>query len=127
MRLACLARQHRPCSPRHAGSRGLSKNRLGTKSAVRAAAVRHDAGALVGGRLVSSIAMVNLFAIVALGFLLGMRHATDPDHVIAITTIVSRERSLKQAGVIGAVWGFGHTITILAVGAAMILFRVMLP
>ncbi|MGH9522171.1 MAG: high-affinity nickel-transport family protein [Terriglobales bacterium] len=71
--------------------------------------------------------MVNLFAIVALGFLLGMRHATDPDHVIAVTTIVSRERSLKQAGVIGAVWGFGHTLTILTVGAAMILFRVMLP
>ena len=70
--------------------------------------------------------MVNLFAIVALGFLLGMRHATDPDHVIAVTTIVSREKSLKQAGVIGAAWGFGHTLTILMVGAAMILFRVML-
>lgn len=71
--------------------------------------------------------MINLIAIVGLGFLLGMRHATDPDHVIAVTTIVSRERSLKQAGVIGAAWGFGHTLTILTVGAAMILFRVMLP
>lgn len=71
--------------------------------------------------------MVNFFAIVALGFLLGMRHATDPDHVIAVTTIVSRERSLKQAGVVGAAWGFGHTLTILSVGAVMILFRIMLP
>lgn len=71
--------------------------------------------------------MVNLFAIVALGFLLGMRHATDPDHVIAVTTIVSRGPSLKQAGVIGAAWGLGHTLTILAVGAMMILFRIMLP
>jgi len=70
--------------------------------------------------------MINLFAIVSLGFLLGMRHATDPDHVIAVTTIVSRERSLKQAGIIGAAWGFGHTLTILTVGAVMILFRIML-
>lgn len=70
--------------------------------------------------------MLNLFAIVALGFLLGMRHATDPDHVIAVTTIVSRERNLKHAGVIGAIWGAGHTLTILTVGALMILFRIML-
>lgn len=69
---------------------------------------------------------MNLLAIIGLGFLLGMRHATDPDHVIAVTTIVSRERSLKHAGVIGAAWGFGHTVTIVAVGAAMVLFRIML-
>jgi cytochrome c biogenesis protein CcdA len=71
--------------------------------------------------------LMNLFAIVALGFLLGMRHATDPDHVIAVTTIVSHERSLKKAGTIGAAWGLGHTVTIVAVGAVMVLFRVMLP
>lgn len=69
---------------------------------------------------------MNVLAIVGLGFLLGMRHATDPDHVIAVTTIVSRERSLKHAGVIGVAWGLGHTVTIVAVGAAMILFRIML-
>ena len=71
--------------------------------------------------------MVSLFAIVALGFLLGMRHATDPDHVIAVTTIVSRERNLKQAGLIGVVWGIGHTLTILAVGSVLIAFRIVLP
>ncbi len=71
--------------------------------------------------------MVNVFAIIALGFLLGMRHATDPDHVIAVTTIVSRERDLKQAAVIGGAWGIGHTLTILAVGTVMIAFRIVLP
>jgi high-affinity nickel-transport protein len=56
--------------------------------------------------------------------LLGMRHATDPDHVIAVTTIVSSERSLSRAARIGALWGLGHTLTILIVGSAIILFKV---
>ncbi len=71
--------------------------------------------------------MTSLLAIVALGFFLGMRHATDPDHVIAITTIVTRERSGRQAALIGMAWGIGHTITILAVGSAIILFSVVIP
>ena len=71
--------------------------------------------------------MVNLLAAIGLGFVLGMRHATDPDHVIAVSTIVSRQRSIRQAGIIGALWGVGHTITIFCVGAAIILFNVVIP
>jgi high-affinity nickel-transport protein len=71
--------------------------------------------------------MITLLSIVALGFFLGMRHATDPDHVIAITTIVSRQRSIRQAALIGALWGLGHTITILAVGSGIILFGLVIP
>jgi ABC-type nickel/cobalt efflux system permease component RcnA len=71
--------------------------------------------------------MVNLLAAVGLGFVLGMRHATDPDHVIAVSTIVSRQRSIRQAGIIGALWGVGHTITIFCVGAAIILFNIVIP
>jgi len=71
--------------------------------------------------------MISLLSIIALGFFLGMRHATDPDHVIAITTIVSRERSARRAAVIGACWGAGHTLTIFAVGAAIILFDLVIP
>jgi high-affinity nickel-transport protein len=56
--------------------------------------------------------------------LLGMRHATDPDHVVAVTTIVTRERSVAKAAGIGAVWGIGHTITLLVVGGAIIGFKV---
>src|SRR5579864_4516656 len=58
-------------------------------------------------------------AIALLGLLLGMRHATDPDHVIAVTTILSRERRLAVAARIGIVWGLGHTVTVLLVGAAI--------
>jgi len=66
-------------------------------------------------------------AILTIGFFLGMRHATDPDHVIAVSTIVSRERSIAKAGLIGVLWGCGHTLTIVAVGAAIILFGFAIP
>jgi len=71
--------------------------------------------------------MTALFAITLLGFFLGMRHATDPDHVVAVTTIVSRERTMLHATLIGALWGLGHTLTILAVGSAIILFQLTIP
>jgi len=71
--------------------------------------------------------MINFLSIVALGFFLGMRHATDPDHVIAVTTIITRERRLSKAAWIGAVWGLGHTLTILVVGAAIILLGLVIP
>jgi hypothetical protein len=62
-----------------------------------------------------------------LGLLLGMRHATDPDHVVAVTTILSRERRFLTATRVGAIWGLGHTMTVLAVGAAIIVFKVAIP
>ncbi len=71
--------------------------------------------------------MVGLLTIVGIGFLLGMRHATDPDHVIAVSTIVTREHDVKRSAWIGVAWGIGHTLTILAVGGAIILFRLTLP
>ncbi|HVO56460.1 MAG TPA: hypothetical protein VMT51_02065 [Dongiaceae bacterium] len=71
--------------------------------------------------------MTSVLLILGIGFVLGMRHATDPDHVVAVSTFVSRERSIFRAGWIGALWGIGHTLTILAVGAAIILFGVAIP
>lgn len=71
--------------------------------------------------------MTSLLAIVLLGFFLGMRHATDPDHVIAVTTIVARHRKTGGAAMIGALWGLGHTLTILVVGAGIILLGWVIP
>jgi hypothetical protein len=56
--------------------------------------------------------------------MLGMRHATDSDHVVAVTAIASGERSVAKATWLGAVWGFGHTLTLLLVGGAIIVFRI---
>jgi nickel/cobalt exporter len=78
-------------------------------------------GFLSGGHLVSFAGMVML------GLLLGMRHSTDPDHVVAISTIVSRERSVRHAALIGVLWGVGHTLTIAVVGSAIILFGMVIP
>ncbi|MGQ0537367.1 MAG: HoxN/HupN/NixA family nickel/cobalt transporter [Gemmatimonadaceae bacterium] len=71
--------------------------------------------------------MSQLLAASALGFLLGMRHATDPDHVAAVTTLVARHRSVRAAAAIGAVWALGHSLTILAVGGALVLFGWVIP
>ena len=71
--------------------------------------------------------MIEFLSILAVGFFLGMRHATDPDHVIAVTTIVTREKQAGRAALIGAFWGLGHTVTIFAVGAAIILFGLAIP
>ncbi len=71
--------------------------------------------------------LVSFVGIVLLGFFLGMRHSTDPDHVVAVSTIVSRERSVRHAALIGVLWGIGHTLTISLVGSAIILFRLVIP
>jgi hypothetical protein len=65
--------------------------------------------------------------ILVLSFLLGMRHATDADHVVAVTTIIARQRSLLRAASIGALWGLGHTLTLLAVGGLMIALNIVMP
>jgi len=71
--------------------------------------------------------MIGLLSIIAIGFFLGMRHATDPDHVIAVSTIVTQQRHAKRAAWIGMFWGLGHTVTIFVVGSAIILFNLVIP
>lgn len=71
--------------------------------------------------------MTSILALLVLGFFLGMRHATDPDHVIAVTTIVARQKTPSGATAIGAAWGLGHTLTILIVGGGIILFGWVIP
>jgi high-affinity nickel-transport protein len=71
--------------------------------------------------------MTDAAVVIALGFVLGMRHATDADHVVAVATIVTRQRRLFGAALTGLAWGVGHTLTIVAVGASIILFNVVIP
>jgi hypothetical protein len=70
---------------------------------------------------------MTFFSILALGFFLGMRHATDSDHVVAVTTFVSRQRNIGSATVTGVFWGIGHSVTLLVVGGAIILFGLVIP
>ncbi len=65
--------------------------------------------------------------VVLFGLFLGMRHSTDPDHVVAVSTIVSRHKSIKHSAMIGLLWGLGHSLTIFLVGAVIIFFGVVIP
>jgi hypothetical protein len=67
--------------------------------------------------------MLSLGAVFLVSVLLGMRHAAEPDHVVAVSTIVSRERSAWRASAVGALWGLGHTLTLVAAGVAIVGFE----
>jgi hypothetical protein len=62
-----------------------------------------------------------------LGSLAGMRHALEPDHMAAVTTLLSRERSGSRAVMLGVFWGLGHTMSLVTVAAAVMLLRAQMP
>ena len=85
------------------------------------------ASAHIGRGFVSADKLLPFVTVVLLGLFLGMRHSTDPDHVVAVSTIVSRQGSIRSSATIGLLWGLGHTLTIFLVGSAIIIFGVVIP
>jgi high-affinity nickel-transport protein len=69
---------------------------------------------------------VSLDSLLALGFLLGLRHAMEADHLAAISTIVTERRSLLSSSLVGACWGLGHTLALLIAGVGVLLLRYQL-
>jgi sulfite exporter TauE/SafE len=68
-----------------------------------------------------------LLGLLATGFFLGMQHSVDADHVAAVSTIVSRNRGMKSAALVGAVWGLGHTSVLLLVGLVVMILKLSIP
>ena len=68
--------------------------------------------------------MDSLLWVIGLGLLLGIQHATDPDHVVAVATVVSQRPRFLSGALIGVLWGVGHTVTIVGVGGAIIFLNV---
>lgn len=66
-------------------------------------------------------------ALLAFALVLGLRHAADPDHVVAVSAITARTRRVLPATLLGMIWGLGHTITLLVVGTGIILFNWVVP
>jgi hypothetical protein len=62
-----------------------------------------------------------------LGSLLGMRHALEPDHLAAVSTLVTGERSSVKAALLGACWGLGHTFSLIIVGTILVVLRAEMP
>ncbi|MGA8440105.1 MAG: hypothetical protein WB762_05255 [Candidatus Sulfotelmatobacter sp.] len=81
----------------------------------------------LGPHLLSRNKLVPFATVVVLGLFLGMRHSTDADHVVAVSTIVSRQGSVRSSATIGLLWGLGHTLTVFLVGSAIIIFGVVIP
>lgn len=62
--------------------------------------------------------------VLALGFVLGLKHALDPDHVVAVSTIVGESKSVKRSSLVGTFWGLGHTMSLLLAGIVVIALKV---
>jgi ABC-type nickel/cobalt efflux system permease component RcnA len=68
-----------------------------------------------------------VLAVLGLGLVFGLKHATEADHVVAVSTIVSEHRTLPRAALVGGLWGAGHTASLMAVGAVVLALRVAIP
>ena len=71
--------------------------------------------------------LIKLATVLGLGFILGLEHAFDADHVVAVSTIVSEYKSINKSSKIGAFWGLGHTLTLLLVGFIILTFKLKIP
>ena len=74
-----------------------------------------------------SITSVGVFALLGLGLVFGLKHATEVDHVVAVSTIVSEHKSLFRSALVGGLWGAGHTASLVLVGVVVLVFRVAIP
>src|SRR3954466_2977241 len=66
---------------------------------------------------------LSTFSVLMIGFVLGLQHATEADHLAAVSTIVSEKKNLFTASIIGGLWGVGHTISLFVVGLLVILLK----
>ena len=70
---------------------------------------------------------LHFMTMLGLGFLLGMRHALDADHVAAVSTMLAQRPDLRRSGFIGLCWGCGHTAVLLIVGLAVLALKITIP
>ena len=73
------------------------------------------------------VGTIQLTTLISLGFILGLKHTFDPDHIIAISAIVSQTKNIKKSLLQGVLWGIGHTITLLLVGSLILFFKIAIP
>src|SRR5688572_12312083 len=71
--------------------------------------------------------MGNVLTVLAVGLVFGLKHATEVDHVVAVSTIVSRHRNVWRSALVGAMWGAGHTAALLITGAIVLSLRIAIP
>ncbi len=62
----------------------------------------------------------SILLVLGIGFVLGLKHATDPDHIVAVTTFIGKEKRIARGCAIGLFWGLGHTLALSIVGVAVV-------
>lgn len=75
----------------------------------------------------TSFTSVGVFALLGLGLVFGLKHATEVDHVVAVSTIVSEHRNVLRSALVGGLWGAGHAASLIIVGMLVLVFRVAIP
>ena len=71
--------------------------------------------------------MFEALAILGIGLLFGLKHATEVDHVVAVSTIVTQHRNVLRSALVGALWGAGHTVSLLIIGVIVLSLRIAIP
>jgi ABC-type nickel/cobalt efflux system permease component RcnA len=74
-----------------------------------------------------SFSSLGVFALLGLGLVFGLKHATEVDHVVAVSTIVSEHRNVLRSALVGGLWGVGHTASLVIIGVLVLVFRVTIP
>ena len=75
----------------------------------------------------SEVVRAGSLSVLGLGFILGLKHALDADHLVAVSTIVSERKGFWSSSIVGALWGMGHTASLLIVGLMVIAFHFQIP
>src|SRR5687768_390370 len=75
----------------------------------------------------TSLTSAGVLALLGIGLIFGLKHATEVDHVVAVSTIVSQHRNILRSAMVGALWGAGHTAALLVTGVIVLSLRVAIP
>lgn len=77
--------------------------------------------------MLENLGSLSMLAVLSIGLVFGLKHATEVDHVIAVSTIVSRHRNVFHSALVGALWGIGHTASLLVIAVVVLSLRVAIP
>jgi ABC-type nickel/cobalt efflux system permease component RcnA len=77
--------------------------------------------------MLENLESLSTLAVLGIGLVFGLRHATEVDHVVAVSTIVSQHKNVLRSAAVGAMWGAGHTAALLVIGALVLSLRVAIP
>ncbi len=77
--------------------------------------------------MLENIGSLSILAVLSIGLLFGLKHATEVDHVVAVSTIVSQHKSIFHSALVGGLWGIGHTVSLLVIALVVLTLRVAIP